>query len=353
MDRFELRLQDYALTEDQDSVRDAFAEFFSKESPTTAARAAEPLGHDPSLWAKLVEMGVTSMSLPSESGGDDATLVDLVLIAEEVGRSVAPVPFVSHVVATRLLAAAGAPDEALESAIAGDNPVTVALQPAGAGRAQLVPDAAIAADVIALTGDSPSEFALALHRAERPSDHVHNQGSTPLGWWQPGDGQRIVELATGDEAVDCHRRAVAEWKLLMAAALIGMTEAALAIAVDFVKTRETMGVPVGALQGVAFPLADIAIGTSGARNLIWRAAWMAEYDPDARPELIAAAWAYANQVATKGTTTAAHMQGGLGFTVEADASLFFLRARGWGALGGDTEQDLAAVGRALVDRAGS
>src|ERR1700722_18283768 len=93
---WEFRRQDYSLDRDQQDVRHAFSEFFLKESPSSVVRAAEPLGFDPRLWVALVGMGVTTMSLPAAGGGDDATLVDLVLIAEEVGRTAAPVPYVSH-----------------------------------------------------------------------------------------------------------------------------------------------------------------------------------------------------------------------------------------------------------------
>src|ERR1022692_4580902 len=129
MDFYELRRHDYSLDEDQEAVRDAFADFFIKESPSSVVRAAEPLGFDKGLWSKLVGMGVTAMSLPAAVGGDDATLVDLALIAEEYGRSLAPVPFVEHVVATRLLVAAGAGPDLIEAAIDGDRIFTLALQP--------------------------------------------------------------------------------------------------------------------------------------------------------------------------------------------------------------------------------
>ena len=109
-----------------------------------------------------------------------------------------------------------------------------------------------------------------------------------------------------------------------------------------------MGVPIGSLQGVSFPLADVAIGVSGARNMIRRAGWMLEHEPTEARHLVPAAFAYAARVATHGTTTAAHMQGGLGFTIEADASLYFLRAKGWSLLGGDPAEDLIAVADALA-----
>jgi alkylation response protein AidB-like acyl-CoA dehydrogenase len=176
---------------------------------------------------------------------------------------------------------------------------------------------------------------------------VANQGSTPLAWWDLSGGRR-QELAAGPDARARYQVARAEWKLLTAAALVGLTERALGIAVEFARTRETMGVPIGSLQGVAFPLADVAIGISGARNLIWRAGWMLAHEPAEARRLVPAAFAYAAQVATHGATTSAHMQGGLGFTIEADASLYFLRAKGWSLLAGDPAEDVIAVADALV-----
>ncbi|MCU1533359.1 MAG: Acyl-CoA dehydrogenase [Arthrobacter sp.] len=339
MDRFELRRQDFSLDGDQAALRESFADFFAKQSPANVVRAAEPRGFDESMWRRLVGMGVPSMSLPEASGGDGATLVDLALIAEELGRSAAPVPLVGHVVATRLLARAGAPESVLAPAAQGDRVFALAPAPARAGHRQLVPDAAVAADVVALSDDG-----LALHTAPAPAPHVPNQGSTPLAWWAPEPGQSRVRLADGDTARMLHREAVAEWRLLTAAVLVGLTEAALVLAVEFAKTRRTMGVPIGTLQGVAFPLADIATAVSGARNLVWKAAWLTEHEPGTRPELPLMAFDYAVRTATHGTTTAAHMQGGLGFTIEADASLYFLRAKGWSLLAGGLGENLKDLG---------
>ncbi|TFV88870.1 acyl-CoA dehydrogenase family protein [Blastococcus sp. CT_GayMR16] len=339
MDRFELRRQDFSLDEDQKALQTSVAEFFAKQCPTGTVRAAEPLGFDEDLWRRVLDLGVASMSLPEARGGDDATLVDLVLIAEELGRAVAPVPLVGHAVATRLLARAGASDEVLAPAARGDRVFALAPAAVRNGRRQLVPDAAVAADVLALSGDK-----LALHSAAGPAPHVANQGSTPLAWWAPDPGQERVVLAVGDEARDLHRAAVAEWRLLTAAALVGLTEAALHLAVEFAKTRRTMGVPIGTLQGVAFPLADVAIAVSGARNLVWKAAWLTEHEPGSRPELPLMAFDYAVRTATHGTTTSAHMQGGLGFTAEADASLYFLRAKGWSLLAVGPGENLQDIG---------
>jgi alkylation response protein AidB-like acyl-CoA dehydrogenase len=345
MDGLELRYSDYALTDDQESVRDAFRDFFTSECPSPRVRAAEPLGHDEKLWGQLTEMGAASMGLPESAGGDGATLVDLTLIAEEAGSALAPVPFIEHAAASRALAAVpGAPAELLAPAAAGRRILTLAMEPADREARQLVPGGAVARDVIALDGR-----ALVAVHADEPPPLVANQGSTPLARWNLAGGERTV-LAEGPAAEAIYQTARAEWKLLTAAALIGLTQRALEVAVEFAKTRETMGVPIGTLQGVSFPLGDVAIGTSGGRNLIRRAAWTLENDRDHAGVLVPAAFGYAAQVATHGATTSAHMQGGLGFTTEADASLYFLRAKGWSLLAGDPAEDLIAVGDALAAR---
>ena len=89
------------------------------------------------------------------------------------------------------------------------------------------------------------------------------------------------------------------------------------------------------------------------REGIAQARLLMENEPDHQPALPSMVLPYAARVATHGTTTAAHMQGGLGFTVEADASLYFLRAKGWSVVSGDPTADLLAVGADLAARAGA
>jgi len=252
------------------------------------------------------------------------------------------VPFIAHVVASRLLARAGADGELITAALGGDRIFTLALQPFKGAR-QLVPEASISGDVIALDG---SELVLFSGEA---SAHVANQGGSAAGWWEPGSKSRTV-LASGDQAAAEYDRAVKEWKLLTAAALIGLTERSMWIGVEFTKTRRTMGVPIGALQGVAFPLADVAIGVTGGRNLVRKAAWMLENDPDARPDLPLIAFAYAREVAGRGVSISAHVQGGLGVAREADATLYFVRGKAWAALAGSATDDYVTIAKAYAAR---
>ena len=107
MDRYELRRLDYSLTEDHEALQAAYKDFFKTHCSIETVRAAEESGFDKSLWERLCAMGATTMALPESVGGDGATLVDLTLVAEEIGRSLAPVPWIDHVCAARLLARLG------------------------------------------------------------------------------------------------------------------------------------------------------------------------------------------------------------------------------------------------------
>lgn len=338
----ELRLADYSLSADEDLLVDTFASFFAKECPSERVRAAEPLGYDAELWQGLVQLGIPAMGVPVAAGGDGATLVDLVLVAEAFGSRVAPVPFISQSVSSRLLASVAEGSPVLNQQLQGGRVVALALAPARPGERQLVADAAIASDVLAMEGED-----LTLTSLDSPPPLAPNQGSTPLAWWEP-DVERKVVLASGEQAQQAYRVAAAEYKLLTSAALAGLTESALRLAVEFATTRETLGVPIGSLQGVSFPLADVAVGLSGARNLTRRAAWMREYEPGERPELASMAFVSASRVATRGVATAVHTHGGLGFAIEADISLYFLRAKAWSLLAGDPTLELVEVGRSIA-----
>ncbi|OHV28740.1 MULTISPECIES: acyl-CoA dehydrogenase family protein [Pseudofrankia] len=343
MGTYELRHSETALDENQRSVREAFAAFFAKESTTAVVRAAEPIGFDARLWKRLLDMGVAAMGLPASQGGDDATLVDLALISEEKGRRLAPIPLAGHVTATRLLGRSNAPNDLLGAARLGERVFTVALMTATKGVPQLVADAAVATDVLALVGDE-----LVAARTAIPDKHVSNQGCTPLAWWDASDAEELITLASGPEAIVMYEQAVREWKLLTAAALVGLADEALALGIEFAKSRTTLGVPIGSLQGVAYPLVDAAIDITGARILVHKAGWMMQHEPDRRPELALMAFDVARRAAVRATTTSVHVQGGLGFTDEADVGLYFLRAKGWSAVAGDPVTDLARIGAGLV-----
>ena len=120
-------------------------------------------------------------------------------------------------------------------------------------------------------------------------------------------------MAQGPDALANYQRALDEWRLLTAAALVGLVEETMTIAAEFAKTRYTLGVPISTLQGISHPLANMAITVQGGRNLARRAAWFLDNEPDERPELAPSAFVFMAEEAAKAATMAVHIQGGLGF----------------------------------------
>jgi alkylation response protein AidB-like acyl-CoA dehydrogenase len=140
--------------------------------------------------------------------------------------------------------------------------------------------------------------------------------------------------------------------LLTGAALVGLVEEAMTIAVEFAKTRYTLGVPISTLQGISHPLANIAITVQGGRNLARRAAWFLDNEPDQRPELAPSVFVFMAEEAAKAATMAVHVQGGLGVSAEAAATAYLVRARGWAIAGGDPGATAKRIAAIVAEREG-
>lgn len=343
-----LRQADYTLSDDHEALRDVFKGFFDRECPPERVRAAEPLGFDAELWKALLDMRIVAMGVPESSGGDGAGHLDLVLLAEQWGRHLAPVPLAETVVAARLIAATADGSDWLQSAMDGSKLVTLAHHRATAGQPQLVPAAAVADAVVALVGDD-----LVVAELTRRPEVVANQGRTPLAWCDlAGDDVDRTVLSSGADAHAALATARREWQLFMAGALTGMADGALAIALTHARERIAFGVPIGSFQAVAHPLVDVAMDTEVARRIAWKAAWWADVDPAAERHLVPMAYLYAEEAAVRGATVGVHTLGGVGFTVESDEQLYFRRAKGWTLMAGDPQAELDVVADALFGPAG-
>jgi alkylation response protein AidB-like acyl-CoA dehydrogenase len=316
---------DLSLSTEQQQLVEAFAGLFAKQATSDQVRAVEPLGFDPALWSQLREMGVIEMALSEEAGGWGASPLDLVLIAEQQGRSVAPAPIIETQVAARFLArlGEGRPAEVLANAVAGERLVTLALHPERDGKAALVPAAAVADDALILRGDE-----LLLVALEGVRTPVANLGAMPVADVAiPADAEVI---ASGAGVLRAHDLAIDDFLLLTAAAMVGMGARSLEQAVEYVKERKAWGVPIGSFQSVAHRLADSTMELDGARLLTYEAAW-AQTDAVSRAaELAALAFAFSYDQAKTATLRSLHFHGGYGFMNEYDAQLFWRRVRAWG-----------------------
>jgi alkylation response protein AidB-like acyl-CoA dehydrogenase len=341
VDRFELRRLDYSLSDDHVDLQNAYKQFFKTHCSIETVRAAEPSGFDKNLWERLCAMGATTMALPESCGGDGATLVDLTLVAEEIGRSLAPVPWIDHVCAARLLGRLGALGPDTTGVANGEQLAALDARLDSVRGARLIPTGSIADHIIVRDGDQ----VVRLTFGTRPAK-VDNIGRLPMAWVDPAAADGRTVIAEGSDALANYQRALDEWRLLTAAALVGLVEETMTIAAEFAKTRYTLGVPISTLQAISHPLANMAIAVQGGRNLARRAAWFLDNEPDERPELAPSAFVFMAEEAAKAATMAVHIQGGLGVSSEAAATAYLVRARGWPLAGGDpgaTAQRVAEI----------
>ncbi|MGE0215640.1 acyl-CoA dehydrogenase family protein [Mycolicibacterium sp.] len=344
MDRYELRRLDYSLSEDHQALQAAYKDFFATHCSIETVRAAEGSGVDKNLWERLCAMGATTMAVPESAGGDGATLVDLTLVAEELGRALAPVPWIDHVCAARLLARFGAADA---DVVTGTRLVSLDPQQHNTSGIRLIPAGSVADHIVVREGDE----VVRLTFSTRPAG-VDNIAKLPMAWVDPAGADARTVLAAGPDALAEYQRALDEWRLLTGAALVGLVEATMTIAAEFAKTRYTLGVPIATLQAISHPLANIAITVSAGRNLARRAAWFLDNEPEERRELAPSVFVFMAEEAAKAATMAVHVQGGLGVSAEAAATAYLVRARGWPLAGGDPGVVAAYLAGIVAEREG-
>jgi alkylation response protein AidB-like acyl-CoA dehydrogenase len=309
---------------EQEQLIDAFSALYAKESLTERVRAAEPLGHDPELWRRLLDTGALDMAVDEGSGGWGATLLDLALVCEQHGRYLGSAPLIEGQVTARLLSRIGTDAAAagLEGTLAGDRLTTVALRPPRHGVLDMVPSGAVADQVVFVDGDR-------LLLADATSDRtlVSNLGSMPVADIRVGS--EVVELARGPEVSAAFELALDEWMVLSANAFVGIGGRSVEIGVEYVKERHAFGVPIGSFQAVAHGLADAATAVDGAGSLAREAAWAAQAEPERARELAALAFAFSAEAAREASYRSLHYHGGYGFMLEYDIQLYFRRAKAW------------------------
>ena len=339
-----------SLDTDQQAIVEAFDAFFTRESSPARVRAAEPAGFDASLWRALVGVGGPGIAVAAELGGGGGSLLDAALVAEQHGRRLAPAPLVESSVSLRLLAACADLGRAsISRVLEGAEVLTLALHPAQSGIAQLVPWGAVADLAIVLDGD-----ALLLVQPTSLSPQV-GLGAEALGDVSTAD-PLVVELARGADATAHLERALDEWRVLKAAALVGLAGEALTLAVEYVRQRHQFGRPIGSFQALAHGLVDVATAVDGARLLAFEAAWALDAsDGPSGPlsgnpadhSLPSMAFAFAADTAAKTTACALHCHGGYGFMAEYDVQLYHRRAKSWALVHDSVRGELAHLASVL------
>ena len=316
---------DFGLTDDQRDIQRTARELLSsRATPERVREHAEAGRTDDALWKELCELGWPGIAVAEEHGGQGLGTVELAILCEELGRTVAPVPFLPSVLAATLIEHAGS-DEQRERWLPGL--ASGELTGAAGDTPELVHGAAGADVIVIVSGgearalEGAAAEPVASIDSTRPAARVDGAGGEPL----PGD-----VAAAADRAL-----------VAVAAELVGVCGRALEMTVAYVKDRKQFGTPVGAYQAVSHRCAQMLLDTEGARAAVSFAAWAADADPERLPEAAAMAKAAASDAGREVTAAAIQLHGGIGFTWEADVHWLFKRA----------QLDAALLGGASTQRA--
>ena len=362
--RFELDADQLAL---RDGVRALLNDHCTGEQVRKAIES--PPGHDPALFRRMArELGLHGIAIPEEFGGSGAGLVELGVVFGELGRALTPGPFFSTVaLAVPALLSSGdaqAQRAWLPSIAEGDITATLALtepdRPGGwlsdrppattahrdgqrwllSGTKELVTDGA-EVDlllVFADTAEGPALFALGssadgLDRtAAGAFDLTRRLATVRLRDCQ---AQLIGALGQGRQIVaDALDRAA----ILLACEQVGGADRCLQMATEYAGSRVQFGRPIGSFQAVKHMLADVLLEVESARAAAEYACWVAEHAPGELSVLASMTKAVASDAYLMAAKANIQVHGGIGFTWEHDAHLYFRRATSAGQFLGSPEQ---------------
>jgi alkylation response protein AidB-like acyl-CoA dehydrogenase len=349
---------DFGFTPEQEQLRAQVRRLLDKELPLERilAWSGDPQPLDRALWKRTAELGWPGITVPEAHGGLGLGCEDLIVVLEEMGKSLAPLPLLATdaaVAALRELGSEAQQAEHLPGVAAGDVVATLAvleesdvLAPeaiaarasTGGGALQLdgtklfVPDAQHADRILvaAREGDGVSLFVVP---ADAPGVRI-----TPLVVVDPTkpagevrlEGVRLptsARLGAPGAAWPALARVLDRMTIGLAAEMVGAADAALAMAVAYAKMRQQFGSPIGRFQGVKHRCAELLVDVESARSLVYYGAWAAEHDPAQAASYAAMAKAAAADALDAAGEECIQIHGAIGYTWECHAHLFYKRGR--------------------------
>jgi alkylation response protein AidB-like acyl-CoA dehydrogenase len=302
----------FTLSDDQQEIKRTARDLLTSRSTWEKVRsAAGDARYDDALWAELCSLGWPGIAIAEEHGGQGLGIVELAALLEELGYACAPVPFLGTVLAALAIEHAGTDEQKstwLPRLASGEARGALAT-PGG-----LAPDAEGADVVVLLDGDAGTVLEGSAVEAVAAIDPTRRYGRVVSG-----DGG---EALTGDVRAGVDRALVA-----VSAELVGVSQRALDMSIEYVKERKQFGVPVGTFQAVQHKAAQMLLDTEGGRSATYFAAWTADAEPDRLAAAAAMAKAWTSDRARDATGSAIQLHGGIGFTWEADVHWWYKRAQ--------------------------
>jgi alkylation response protein AidB-like acyl-CoA dehydrogenase len=365
------------LTDEQAALRDTTRRFLADKatiSDHVRPLLDDPKGTDETVWRGLADLGTTGLLVPEDYGGAGMTMVEAGIVAEELGAGLHPGPWLSTAVAaTRALTRLAAGDthsykaELLRGIADGSTVTTICfldfenvVASRGGddivlrGEIPTVPDAA-AADVLlvlAEDADGTGLFAVQADAAgvtltpERGIDQTRKQFHVAF---DAAPARRLAAASPADVA------AVVDDVLIAAAAdALGAARSIMDLAIEYAKTRKQFGQPIGSFQAIQHLCVDMYETVELARSGVIHALWASDAFPDTeqsgeRHLAALRAKAFAARLATV-ADTAIQIFGGIGYTWEHDAHLYFKRLLSWSAFLGGSDRYLTELGARLANK---
>ena len=360
----------FAFSEEQEQLREAVRKFMEAKSPSSEVRRLMETteGYDEAVWKQMAqELGLQSLHLPEAHGGQGYTFVELGIVLEEMGRVLLCAPYFSTVVlAADAIMNAGTDaqqGELLPGIASGETIAALAFtEPNGrwdasgitmeasgtgddyqlSGTKMFVIDGHTANTIITvarLTGtsgeDGISFFAVdgdasGLTRTPLATmDQTRKQArldfsdvaARPLG--EPGAGWAALSKTLDQAAVGLSNE------------MVGGAQKVLEMSVEYAKVRVQFGRPIGSFQAIKHKCADMLLEVESAKSAAYYAAWAAAEDNEELPVVASLAKAYCSDAYFHAAAENIQIHGGIGFTWEHDAHLYFKRAKSSEILLGD------------------
>jgi alkylation response protein AidB-like acyl-CoA dehydrogenase len=356
-------MMDLLYDEVETSLRDSVRPALARRSPldTVLRRLEAGQAYDADLWRTLAaEMGLAGMAVPERYGGGGGTLREAAVVLEELGRGVAPVPFLTSAIVATTALVAGDDADTLAKLAAGES-VAALVVPFSVGPGMAYqPSTTVDGDrltgrVTAVAGALGADVLLVptatgLYAVDAGAEGVTRTPVVSLDLTRPladvtfagAAGRRLG----GDETAVT--TALAVGAALLASEQLGVAEWCLSTTVEYVKLRHQFGRPVGSFQALKHRLADLWADVTQARAAArYAAGCAATGDPDL-PVAAALAQAYCSPVAVRAAEECVQMHGGIGFTWEHPPHLFLKRAKSAAIAYGTADRHRQALA-ALVD----
>ncbi|WP_315769730.1 MULTISPECIES: acyl-CoA dehydrogenase family protein [unclassified Bradyrhizobium] len=346
----------FDFSDDQKQLRDQARKFLAEKCPPKAVRVVldGKESYDRELWKGLAEMGFLGVAIPEEFGGAGAGHLELCVIAEEMGRALAPVPFSSTVyLAAEALMLAGSeaqkrkwlPKIASGEAIGtlalfegAGNPSSKAIKLEASdgvlnGSKKPVADGAIADFVVvaARTASTGRDSDVSLFLVDVKAGGIEAKSLTNL---DPTRGQaeltfsgcKAEPLGTPGEGWSLVTQLLDRAAVLIAFEQVGGADRTLEMGRDYALDRIAFGRPIGSFQAVKHMLADMYVSATLARSNCYYGAWALSTNAPELPEAAASARISATQAFQHCAKNNIQVHGGMGFTWEFDCHMYYRRA---------------------------